>query len=158
HARGADYLGRYPGALLSALPPAMSPFIRFEVGRARVVPFVERPLSSFVHDYLERQGLVGDYLDNRSHAVRCVHPFVTLLEKVDALARRYAREPLEPDTFVRHYEDAAQIVRAADRLPIIETTALALAQDMVAQHDIAAFPSADDPSLALADTARHREV
>jgi hypothetical protein len=40
-ARGADYLARYPGALLAELGPAMSPFVRLEVGRARVVPHVQ---------------------------------------------------------------------------------------------------------------------
>jgi hypothetical protein len=66
---------------------------------------VEVPLTSFVHDYLDRQGLAGDYLDNRPRAVRCVHPLVTLFEKVDAVARRYGREVIEADSFVRHYED-----------------------------------------------------
>jgi hypothetical protein len=30
---------------------------------------------------------------------------VTLLEKLDALSRRYARETLEPDGFARHYKE-----------------------------------------------------
>ncbi|HNY81181.1 MAG: hypothetical protein BWY17_05209 [Deltaproteobacteria bacterium ADurb.Bin207] len=64
-ARSADYLGRYPGALLDQLDPAMSPFVRLEVGRARVVPHVARPLSSFVHDYLEANGMLADFEDNR---------------------------------------------------------------------------------------------
>jgi hypothetical protein len=158
HARAADYIGRYPGALVEELPSVMSPFVRFEVGRARVVPFVEMPLSSFIHDHLERQDMAGDYLDNRPRAVRCVHPLVTLLEKLDAMARRYARDPLEPDSFVRHYEDAAQIVLAADHLPAIDMTAFALAEDMLSQRDIAALPHADDPSLALTDAARRSEI
>jgi hypothetical protein len=109
YALGADFIGRYPGVLLDQLAPTMSPFVRFEVGRARVVPFVEMPLTSFVHDTLARQGQLTDYVDNRPRAVRCVHPLVTLLEKLDALARRYARDVMEPDSFVRHYEDAAHI-------------------------------------------------
>jgi hypothetical protein len=119
YARGADFIGRYPGVLLDQLAPTLSPFVRFEVGRARVVPFVEMPLTSFVHDSLARQGQLADYVDNRPRAVRCVHPLVTLLEKLDALARRYARDVMEPDSFVRHYEDAAHIIRAASRLPAI---------------------------------------
>jgi hypothetical protein len=157
-ARGADYLGYYPGTLLEELPAPMSPFVRLEVGRARVVPYVERRLSSFVHDYLEREGMMGEYEDNRPHAVRCVHPLVTLFEKLDAMARRYARDPVDPDSSVRHYEDAARIVRAIDQLPPMETTVSELALDMVAQRDIRALPSADEPALRLDDPGKRQAV
>mgnify|MGYP002619570175 CR=1 FL=1 len=149
YARAADYIGRYPGAHLMGLPSAISPFVRFEVGRARVVPFAPMPLTSFVHDHLAQLGMTDDYVDNRPRTVRCVHPIVTLLEKLDALSRRYNRQAIEADGFVRHYEDAARIIRALDRLPPIDTSALALAEDMLAEKGIAALPSADDPSLVL---------
>ena len=42
YGRGADYLGRYPGVFVANLPGAMSPSVRLEIGRARVVPFVEQ--------------------------------------------------------------------------------------------------------------------
>jgi hypothetical protein len=158
YARAADYIGRYPSALVTELPSAMSPFVRFEVGRARVVPFVEIPLTSFVHAHLERLGMIDDYIDNRPRAVRCVHAIVTLLEKLDALSRRCNREVVEADGFVRHYEDAARIVQALDRLPATDTSALALAKDMLAQKDIAALPSADDPSLLLDDLEKRAAV
>jgi hypothetical protein len=158
YGRGADYLGRYPGVFVANLPGAMSPSVRFEVGRARVVPFVERPVTSFVHDYLDRIGMLGEFTDNRPRAVRCVHPLVTLLEKLDALSRRYGREPIEANSFVRHYEDAARIVRALDRLPPSEIPARTLADDMLAQKDVAALPSAADPSLVLDDPAKRDAV
>jgi hypothetical protein len=157
-ARSADYLGFYPGALLDRLAPAISPSIRLEIGRARVVPHVPKACGSFVHDHLERRGMLDGYEDNRPAAVRCVHPLVTLLEKLDALARRYGREPPEPDSFVRHYEDAARIVRAADTLPPMETTTAALARDMLEQKDLPALPSADEPALLLADPVRREAV
>lgn len=158
YGRGADYLGRYPGVFVANLPGAMSASVRFEVGRARVVPFVERPVTSFVHDYLDRIGLLGEFTDNRPRAVRCVHPLVTLLEKLDALSRRYGRETIEADSFVRHYEDAARIVRALHRLPPSEIPARTLADDMLAQKDVAALPSAEDPSLVLDDPAKRDAV
>lgn len=157
-ARGADYLGYYPGALLDQLAPAMSPFVRLEVGRARVVPHVERPLGSFVHTYLADQGMLADYDDNRPAAVRCVHPLVTLFEKLDAMARRYPRDAMEADTFVRHYEDAAQIIRAIDDLPDAGMTAAELAQDMLDEKDIAGLPTPDEPALHLLDAAKRAEV
>lgn len=158
YARAADYIGRYSGVHVTGMPSAMSPFVRFEVGRARVVPFAVMPLTSFVHDHLARLGMSDDYVDNRPRAVRCVHPVVTLLEKLDALSRRYNRDVVEADAFVRHYEDAARIIGALDRLPPIETSALALAEDMLAEKGIAALPSADDPSLVLDDPEKRVSV
>lgn len=157
-ARSADYLAHYPGTLLDQLAPAMSPFVRLEVGCARVVPHVERQLSSFIHDYLADQGMIADHTDNRPAAVRCVHPFVTLLEKLDAMTRRYARTEVEADAFVRHYEDAAQIILAQSHLPNMGMTVAELASDMLAQKDIATLPSAHEPALHLADPDKRAEV
>ena len=36
--------------IASNLPPDMRPFVLLELGQARVVPFLERNLSSWVHD------------------------------------------------------------------------------------------------------------
>lgn len=157
-ARGADYLGHYPGTLLEQLAPAMSPFVRLEVGRARVVPYVSRGLGSFVHTHLTTQNMLADYADNRPAAVRCVHPLVTLFEKLDAMARRYARDEMEADAFVRHYEDAAQIIRAAVDLPDMGMTPAELAADMLAQKDIAALPTVDEPALHLAEDDKRAGV
>lgn len=157
-ARSAEYIGRYPGVHLTGLPSAMSPFVRFEVGRARVVPFALMPITSFVHDHLTRLGLMGDYIDNRPRAVRCVHPVVTLIEKLDALSRRYNRDVIEADAFVRHYEDAAHIIQALDLLPPIEITASVLAADMLAERGIARLPKSDDPALLLDDPAKRASV
>ncbi|MDY0001236.1 MAG: nucleotidyl transferase AbiEii/AbiGii toxin family protein [Polyangia bacterium] len=157
-ARGADYLARYPGALLAELEPAMSPFVRLEVGRARVVPHVQMSLTSFVHAHLEKQGLLGEFEDNRPTGVRCVHPMVTLFDKLDAMRRRYGRDEFEPNSFVRHYEDAAQIIRAKGRLPALDGTVLDLAHDMLASKDIAALPRPDEPALVLADPDKRASI
>lgn len=157
-ARGADYLAKYPGTLLTELGPSLSPFVRIEVGRARVVPYVRQACGSFVHEYLVTQGLLGDYEDNRPLDVRCVHPVVTLIEKLDALARRYNRDDMAPDSFVRHFEDAAQIIRAMDQLPDMGMTAEALAQDMLEKRDIATLPRSDEPAFVLADPNKRAAI
>ena len=64
-------------------------------------------MTSFVHEYLARDGQLGDFDGNRQRGVRCVHPLVTLLEKLDALMRRLPREDATPAIFVRHFEDAS---------------------------------------------------
>lgn len=148
----------YGGAFVGELGPEFRPYVLLEVGSARVAPFVLRPLSSFVHDWLEGQEQLGGYAVNRPAAVRCVHPWVTLIEKLDAISRRYAREPLEPAAFVRHYEDAARIAAAGDALPLLDTSARALAEDMLAKKQIAALPRPDDPGLALAEPEKAAAV
>lgn len=158
YARGINLVGRYPGVLLDQLSPTMSPYVFFEIGRARVVPFVEKPLTSFVHDWLEGRVQLGNYTDNRPRAVRCVHPLVTLLEKLDALSRRYAREKLEPDGFARHYEDAAHIIRSLASLPAAPQSPRALADEMLGEKDLAAIPIPDEPALMLDDAVRRTAV
>jgi hypothetical protein len=109
----------YPGRHVDSLPGGMKPFVLLEVGQARVVPFVERALSSWVHDHLMATKQAGSFTDNRPIAVRCVHPWVTCLEKLDAIARRFDAGKAAAD-FVRHYEDAARIIDRRDALPDVD--------------------------------------
>ena len=74
------------------------------------------------------------------------------------MSRRYARDEMEPDAFVRHYEDAARIIRAADDLPDMGMTLAELAADMLAGKDIAALPTVDEPALHLASEDKRAEV
>ena len=157
-ARGAEYRVLYPGRFLQDLGDAMRPFVLLEVGAARVLPFVPRHLTSFLHDWLEQRGQIAGYTDNRPRDVRCVHPLVTLLEKLDGISRRYARTPMEPASFVRHYEDAAHIIRGLDTLPPLPDTPLDLARDMLEQHQITGMPSATDAAFVLAPSDRRREL
>lgn len=157
-ARGADYACRYPGLLLDDLSAAVSPYVRLEVGHARVAPCVRMPLSSFVHDHMKELGMLGNYEDNRPGSLPCVHPLLTLFEKLDAMARRYGRKPIEPESFVRHYEDAARIIQALDRLPSPGMTAVELAEDLVRTREIRGLPSADEPAFLLADPEKRDAV
>lgn len=147
--RNATLRVTYPGRHLADLG-AMAPFVRLEVGSARVTPFVPCDLTSFVHEKLAALGQLGDFEDNRAKAVRCVHPLVTLLEKLDALHRRFPNAGVEPAAFVRHYEDAARIISArADLPPLADyADAAALAADMLRQKQIAAPPAPEDPAFA----------
>jgi hypothetical protein len=130
--------------------------VLLEVGSARVTPFVTRDMTSFVHEYVESLGQLGDFDDNRPRAVRCVHPLVTLLEKLDALMRRFPREDAAPATFVRHFEDAARIARANAVLPPLRDYASvrALAEEMLAQKQIAALPSSRHAAFVPKDDDR----
>jgi hypothetical protein len=113
-------------------------------------------MTSFVHDELAFQGHLGSFADNRPKSVRCVHPIVTLLEKLDALHRRVPNEKIEPASFVRHFEDAAKVIKAEPSLPplIDYEDARALAADMLRERQIAAIRSAADPAFGLAPGPR----
>ena len=150
-ARNADYLCYYPSVRLVDLPSYISPFVRLEVGHARVIPHVRRSFGSFAHDYLEKNSMLGEYQDNRPYDIRCVHPVVTLIEKLDAISRRYCRDPFEPESFVRHYEDAARIIESLDRIPTIENKIdpQELTRDILENKDIRNAPGPQEPALLL---------
>jgi hypothetical protein len=154
--RNANFRVEYPGLHLAQLPPPMRPYVLLEVGNARVTPSVARGMSSFVHDHLAEIGQLGAFTDSRPHGVRCAHPLVTLLEKIDALQRRALREDAEPATFVRHFEDAARIIVHASELPSLDgyENARALALEMHAQRQIARVPAADDDAFRVVESPR----
>jgi len=158
-ARGAEYRVLYPGEFRGQLAPPMRPFVLLEVGDARVVPFVARPLASWVHEALEKRGALAEFTDNRPTAVRCVHPLVTLLDKLDAISIRFARGKEAP-SFVRHYEDAARIIQATDAklLPPLDHTPKSLADEMHAASDIRSVPVPTDPAFDPPAGDRRKEI
>ena len=132
---------------------------------ATVVPSVARPISSFLHEYLATQNAFageGAVIDNRPTAVECVHPVVTLLEKLDAITRRYDRPDarFEPKSFVRHYEDAARIILAleAHALPPVAGGVSHVAAQLLAAGHIRQIVLATHPALLLPDATRREQV
>lgn len=141
---------RYPGHHLAGLPPSMRPFVLLEVGDAKVRPFVERPIRSWVHDHLEARNMAGEFIANHPASVRCIHPLVTLLEKLDAISRRF-QASADPAQFIRHFEDAAHIILNSDGLPPLDQGVKYLAREMHSQHQIRRMPEASDPAFLLAE-------
>ena len=147
YARFASYEAVYPGGHQDEVEAkGMLPFVLIEAGRARVTPFVERDMSSLVHDHLERLGRT-EMLANLPKGVRCLNPRVTLMDKLDAISGRYGRGA-EAAKFARHYEDAAQIIRVYDRLPAMDGTPKELADEMLQCKDIPAIPSYEDAAFS----------
>jgi Nucleotidyl transferase AbiEii toxin, Type IV TA system len=155
--RSAWFEVRYPPLHAEGLPPDMRPFVLLEVGRARVVPFVPRDLSSWVHDHLEAEGQLADYIDNRPRGVRCIHPRATCLEKLEAIARKFEQDKPAPE-FVRHYEDAARIIAAGASLPPLKEGLGALLAERAAKDHKVMPPSNHASFDATADTERWREL
>ncbi len=96
----------------------MKDYVLLEIGSTRVTPHVERRISSWVHDELAALGRLNEYEEARP-LIRCLHPLVTLIEKLTILAGRAADDDVPADRFIRHYEDAARLADAhlTKRLP-----------------------------------------
>lgn len=154
--RSINVRATYPAKHLGPMRGVLKPFVLLELGSARVTPSLPRDMSSFVHEELVAQGQLTSWTDNRPRALRCVHPLVTLLEKLDALVRRAPDPDRDAATFVRHYEDAARIVRGVSALPPLDGYAgvSALADDMVRHKQIKSLPDADHTALTLAEADR----
>ena len=157
--RGANLEVRYQGRHLDALG-VLKPFVLLEVGSARVTPSLERDCTSFIHNYLDEIGERGNYEDNRPRSVRCLHPLVTLIEKLDGLHRRGRQADRAPATFVRHYEDAAHIIAAARELPALAgySDVAALADEMRTERQIRQRPASDDPVFTPAADERWQQI
>ena len=154
--RGACIRVLYPALHADQLPVAMREFVLLEIGQARVTPFLEVNQSSWVHDHLESIGQLADFVDNRPKNIRCIHPWVTGLKKIDAIATRFTKGKAAPD-FVRHYEDVAQILRARHELPPLASGLDGLIEAL-ALEDRTPMPSPDHASLNPDDSARWQEV
>ena len=89
---------------------------------------------------------------------RCAHPLLTLLDKLDAMSRRYERDPMDAASFVRHHEDVVRTIRGIDGLPRLEIGSQELAQDLVADKVVRGLPRADDPALLLEDVDRREAL
>lgn len=153
--RSAAYAVYYRSRFARDLPAVIRPFVQLEVGSARVTPGEERPITSWVHDHLVAHAPEVAVVDNRPRAIHCVHPAVTLLEKVEAISRRYVQEVFKPESFVRHYEDAAHIIAA-------EATASDLAPllaEMRKSGDIKQWPDEEHSAFnPPADAARWKRL
>lgn len=154
--RSANIQLAYPARHLGELSDVLRPFVLLEVGSARVTPSVARDMTSFVHDELVALGQLDSWLDNRPRRVRCVHPLVTLLEKLDAIARRATNLARTPATFVRHYEDAARIIEGLSGLPVLEGYAGAreLEEEMVRERQVKPLSGSASAILVPVDAER----
>lgn len=160
HWRSVNIRAVYPGKHLESLNGVLKPFVLLEIGSARVTPSVSCDMTSFVHEELAAQNQLGAYDDNRPKQVRCVHPLVTLLEKIDALVRRVPNPDREPATFVRHYEDAARIITNAGNLPKLDgyPSPRELANNMVSERQIKPLPSPDHAAFATLANERGEAI
>jgi hypothetical protein len=158
HWRGAELRVLFPHKSGASLEAPMKPYVLIEAGNARVVPHVARDCGSFVHSALTQRGMERNYVDNLPRSVRCVHPLLTLIEKLDAVHRRFHRTELQARGFVRHYEDAARVILAERGLPALPSDLSDLVQVMLSNREIRELPRPDCDCVRPDFTERWREV
>jgi hypothetical protein len=146
----------YPARHLGDLGKVMRPFVLLEIGNARVTPSIALAMSSFIHDHLISIQQFGNFTDNRPTKIECVHPLVTLLEKLDAIHRRFPNKKTDGAAFVRHFEDAARVIAKVDELPDLPDfeDVNELAREMFAQKQLKQLPRVDDASFSAGSGAR----
>lgn len=141
--RWATFDARYAPTTDDVLPDIMRPFVQLEVGHARVQPFERKSSSSWVHEFLAIQSRSPDFRDNRPGEVLFVSPTVTLLEKLEAIGRRYSAEDFDPAGFIRHYEDVRRILESGT----YADDAAGLAREMLEAGDIRQVPLESDSAF-----------
>lgn len=166
--RNTGFRVHYPGHFLDDLRDTGSiirPYVLLEISHGSVArsaraPYVTRPINSEVHEHLILRDQPANYLDNRPRRIACVHPYVTLLEKLDAITRRYDRDTTDfnPNLIARHYEDAARIIRHEHTLLPIDGSIQSLALEMLEKRQIRQLVSADHAAFQLSDSIRREMI
>lgn len=90
---------------------AIKPFVLLEVGFDDVTPNEAVTISSWAFDHAKRSG--ASIIDNRALNIKCYYPEYTLVEKLDAIVRRFEKEQREgrmPKNFLRHYYDISRLL------------------------------------------------
>lgn len=149
----------YPGEFLASLPKGVSAHVLLEIGEARFEPALYRAVSSWVHDRAEEVGKASRFVGNRVDLLECAHPAITLVEKLDAITRRYPRADLPAEAFVRHYEDAAHVILSLDSLPALAGGGMGgLFLDMNDRRQIRKIPSPDAPAFQPDRSRRWKDL
>jgi nucleotidyltransferase AbiEii toxin of type IV toxin-antitoxin system len=107
--RSVDVRVEYPSTS-GALPAPLKAGVLLEIGNARVTPCELRAIDSWLMQKARGSGFES-HVHCQPVRVDCVLPEVTLLEKLDAIARQYGNVNRSAAGFVRHYEDAASIIQ-----------------------------------------------
>jgi hypothetical protein len=155
-ARSATFAVHYPGKFTERLPETLRPFVQIEIGSARVNPGTMRRISSWIHDFVwdNNPELAEQHVDNRPE-IHCVYPRVTLLEKIEAIARAFDRKNKAATAFARHYEDAYRIILSED----LQSSELnELLAEMKETGDITNWPPSSHEAFQPGDSERWQEL
>ncbi len=158
HYRNAVFQAQYDRSTDSMLPRGMEASVRLEIGNARVLPAMDRPIRSWVHEFLDERDQLGDFLDNRVAGVCCVSPVITLLEKCEAMQRGYGNPARDASRYVRHYEDAGRIIQALEGGAAWAEDAGPLYREMRERRELRQDLEPGHDAFRLQQTERAREL
>jgi len=89
----------------------LKPYVLLEVGFDTTTPNTPMDISSWVYDHAS--SLQSNFMDNRALAITCYNPEYTLIEKLDAILRKFRQQQQNttmPVNFLRHYYDVYELL------------------------------------------------
>ena len=87
--------------------------VLLEVGFAKVDPFENVEISSWVFDRIAGPSIKKKITDNRAKGVSCYYPEYTFVEKLQAISRKFSQQQKDssfPVNFLRHYYDIYRLL------------------------------------------------
>jgi len=167
--RNIKVVATYPGhhvATFAAPASAIKPFVLVELtytapGRGAAPPSIQRAVTSYTHGYVATTGVfaANPSLNTSLERVSCVHPLVTLLEKLDAITKRYARDThFDASAFTRHYGDAACIIRQIAQCEALPYSLPELHRQMLDAKQLRRHVTDKDPAFLLTDPEKASKV
>ena len=116
--------------------------ILLEVRFYNAKPFVEKNISSWIYDLASDMKL--KFRDNRANAIKCYKPEYTLVEKLQAISKKFRQQQESGEmarNFLRHYYDIYKL------LDLEEVRAFVGSKDYF-EHKDSVFQNADEKNLA----------
>ena len=98
------------GQLFGSMP-GLKDGVLLEAGFAQVAPSQDKLISSWAYDHAVASGV--NVVDNRAINVPCYEPGYTLVEKLQAVSkkyRQYGAGEAQPKNFMRHYYDIHRLL------------------------------------------------
>lgn len=130
--------------------------ILLEVGFDQVTPNVPVTISSWVWQYLEKNNLISNYIDNNAVGVLCYHPGYTFIEKLQTIVRKFRNRQLDNESsainFMRHYYDVYCLLQNEDVLKFIGSSDYQFHKSKRIKGVDAEIPLSEHPALSLSDT------
>lgn len=125
------------------LPEGIKTGILLEAGFAQITPNTPCTISSWAYDHAIQSGLTN-FADNRALSVPCYDPEYTLVEKLQAISKKYRQQQSTgtlPQNFIRHYYDVYCLLNS-------QRVQNFIGSDPYHQHKSATFGPMDEQDLS----------
>ena len=141
----ASITATFPHSRRKKALPGGRTTLEITIGHGRKAPLVNQELRSEVHQVLGTKGKPGRYIQNRLSSIPCVHPLVTLIEKLDLISDAFQAER-DPAEYAHHYIHVMRILQKEEALPPL-AQGHDLVRTMYREGWIRRMPFAEDPAF-----------